>query len=98
MPLHILRCCSRAAVLGPLGVAFMDLLPKMKPITEDTFDWAPAIKLLQRPMVSAHLDHPRSRSGKTGAGNLRQPVSFLGRAEEGRSSHVTVRWFCLEHP
>lgn len=49
MPLHVQRFCSRAAVLGPLGVALIDLLPKMKPIGEDTFDWAPVISLLQRP-------------------------------------------------
>ncbi|KAK3385762.1 heterokaryon incompatibility protein-domain-containing protein [Podospora didyma] len=51
MPLHALRYCSRAAVFGPVGVFFMDLLPKMKPLggKEKNFDWAPIMILLQRP-------------------------------------------------
>ena len=49
MPIHVQRYCSRSAVLGPLGVAFMDLLPKMKPIAEEKFDWVAVINLLQRP-------------------------------------------------
>ncbi len=49
MPIHVQRYCSRSIVLGPLGVALMDLLPKMKPIGEEKFDWAAVANLLQRP-------------------------------------------------
>ncbi|KAK4169536.1 heterokaryon incompatibility protein 6, OR allele [Cladorrhinum sp. PSN259] len=48
MPLHVRRYNSRWAVLGPAGVAMIDLLPKMKPMKETEFNWGPITSLLQR--------------------------------------------------
>jgi hypothetical protein len=49
MPLHIQRYSSRLAALGLPGTLIHERLPRMKPISEDEFNWGKVIKLLRRP-------------------------------------------------
>lgn len=49
MPLHIQRYSSRLAVFGLPGTLLHERLPRMKPMSNDEFDWGRVINLLRRP-------------------------------------------------